>query len=65
MVHPDDVEKVKNLLSTIGDKKDEIDDFVIRFKDKNGNYRWVRWMGRLVRGRLGTPQVFLGKISDV
>lgn len=65
MVHPDDVEKVKTLLSTIGDDKDEIDDFVIRFRDKNGNYRWVRWMGRLVRGRLGTPQVFLGKISDV
>ena len=65
MVHPDDVPKVKTLLSTIGDNKDEVDDFVIRFKDKNGNYRWVRWMGRLVRGRLGTPQVFLGKISDV
>ena len=65
MVHPDDVPKVKNLLSTIGDESDEIDDFVIRFKDKNGNYRWVRWMGRLVRGRLGTPQVFMGKISDV
>ncbi|MDD5802691.1 diguanylate cyclase domain-containing protein [Blautia sp. HCP3S3_H10_1] len=65
MVHPDDVGKVKNLLSTIGEDKDEIDDFVIRFKDKNGNYRWVRWMGRLVRGRLGTPQAFLGKISDV
>lgn len=65
MVHPDDVEKVKNLLATIGDKRDEVDDFVIRFKDKDGNYRWVRWMGRLIRGRLGTPQVFLGKISDV
>ena len=65
MVHPDDVEKVKMLLATIGEEKDEINDFVIRFKDKNGNYRWVRWMGRLVRGRLGTPQVFLGKISDV
>ena len=65
MVHPDDVPKVKTLLSTIGDDKDEVDDFVIRFKDKNDNYRWVRWNGRLVRGRLGTPQVFLGKISDV
>lgn len=65
MVHPDDVEKVKNLLATIGDERDEVDDFVIRFKDKDGNYRWVRWMGRLIRGRLGTPQVFLGKISDV
>ena len=65
MIHPDDVEKVKHLLSTIGDEADEINDFVIRFKDKNGNYRWVRWMGRLVRGRLGIPQVFLGKISDV
>ena len=65
MVHPDDVAKVKALLSTIGDNSDEIDDFVIRFKDKNDNYRWVRWMGRLIRGRLGTPQAFLGKISDV
>lgn len=65
MVHPEDVPKVKTLLSTIGDESDEIDDFVIRFKDKNDNYRWVRWKGRLVRGRLGTPQVFLGKISDV
>lgn len=65
MIHPDDVEKVKNLLATIGDERDEVDDFVIRFKDKDGNYRWVRWMGRLIRGRLGTPQVFLGKISDV
>ena len=65
MVHPDDVPKVKTLLSTIGDDSDEINDFVIRFKDKNDNYRWVRWMGRLVRGRLGSPQVFLGKISDV
>ena len=65
MVHPDDVAKVKALLSTIGDNSDEIDDFVIRFKDKNYNYRWVRWMGRLIRGRLGTPQAFLGKISDV
>ena len=65
MIHPDDVRKVKNLLATIGDKSDEINDFVIRFKDKNGHYRWVRWMGRLVRGRLGIPQVFLGKISDV
>ena len=35
MVHPDDVAKVKALLSTIGDNSDEIDDFVIRFKDKN------------------------------
>ena len=57
--------KVKALLSSIGDNSDEIDDFVIRFKDKNDNYRWVRWMGRLIRGRLGTPQAFLGKISDV
>ena len=65
MVHPDDVAKVKALLSTIGDNSDEVDDFVIRFKDKNDNYRWVRWMGRLIRGRLGTPQAFLGKISDV
>lgn len=65
MIHPDDVPKVKNLLATIGDESDEINDFVIRFKDKNGHYRWVRWMGRLVRGRLGIPQVFLGKISDV
>lgn len=65
MVHPDDVAKVKALLSTIGNNSDEIDDFVIRFKDKNDNYRWVRWMGRLIRGRLGTPQAFLGKISDV
>ena len=47
MVHPDDVAKVKALLSSIGDNSDEIDDFVIRFKDKNDNYRWVRWMGRL------------------
>ena len=65
MIYPDDVEKVKNLLATIGDERDEVDDFVIRFKDKDGNYRWVRWMGRLIRGRLGIPQVFLGKISDV
>ena len=65
MIHPDDVEKVKNLLATIGDERDAVDDCVIRFKDKDGNYRWVRWMGRLIRGRLGTPQVFLGKISDV
>ena len=65
MIHPDDVSKVKKLLLTIGDTEDEVDDFVIHFKDKNGNYRWVRWTGRLVRGRLGTPQVFLGKISDV
>ena len=65
MIHPDDVGKVKHLLETIGVEKDEIDGFVIRFKDKDGNYRWVRWKGRLVRGRLGIPQVFLGKISDV
>lgn len=57
--------KVKHLLETISVEKDEIDGFVIRFKDKDGNYRWVRWKGRLVRGRLGIPQVFLGKISDV
>ena len=65
MIHPDDISKVKTLLLTIGDTEDEVDDFAIRFKDKNGNYRWVRWKGRLVRGRLGIPQVFLGKISDV
>ena len=47
-------DRVKALLSTIGNNSDEIDDFVIRFKDKNDNYRWVRWMGRLIRGRLGT-----------
>ena len=35
MVHPDDVAKVKALLSSIGDNSDEIDDFVIRFKDRN------------------------------
>lgn len=65
MIHPDDIEKMRKLLSTIGDETDEIDNFVIRFKDIDGNYRWVRWKGRLVRGRLGIPQVFLGKISDV
>ena len=32
MVHPDDVAKVKALLSTIGDNSDEIDDFVSNWK---------------------------------
>lgn len=66
MIHPDDIEKMRKLLSTIGDETDEIDNFVIRFKDIDGNYRWVRWKGRLVRGRLGGDEfiVFMSHTND-
>ena len=66
IIYPEDIPKVLALLESVEDMQDgELRDITIRFMDKNGNYRWVRWQARLSRGRLGKPQTLCGKISDV
>ncbi len=45
-VHPDDIEETLSILSRSGEKKEDILNFMNRYRCKDGSYRWIEWKSR-------------------
>lgn len=61
LVHPDDVERVKQSLQDHFDGKTEVYKCDFRLKDKKGNYQWVANYARVIERNLeNTPTRFIG-----
>lgn len=66
LVHPDDIPLLKGMLHEVDSMTEEqTKTLIIRFLNREGEYRWVRWQGKLLNDKDGMPQILIGKISDV
>ncbi len=66
-IHPDDIEKSMNTISSIShDSSDDLScDIEVRLCDKTGEYKWYRVVGKAVKRTDGTPETFYGVIADI
>jgi diguanylate cyclase (GGDEF)-like protein/PAS domain S-box-containing protein len=66
LMHPDDIEKHKNIIENCKNGRTESIESVVRLKAKDGTYRWI-----LVRGRIykydstGRVQALIGTHTDI
>jgi PAS domain S-box-containing protein len=62
-IHPEDVARVFAELSSLFDKDHYSHEY--RFRHKDGNYRWMQDVLRLIRDAEGSPQEIVGYWSDI
>ncbi len=49
-VHPDDIESTKQVMGELGKENSEVEGFVNRYKDINGDYRYIEWYAKVNNG---------------
>ena len=66
MIHPDDQAELKAFLRRIEHMQEDVpENIMLRFLDRQGQYRWMNCQGQLLRDKSGRPLVLIGKIADV
>lgn len=65
LLHPDDKEYATQTLDKYIDGKINKYEIEFRMKHKDGNYRWIRSKGKLIKDRKGIPMRVSGTHADV
>lgn len=65
LLHPDDVERLRNMLKSMVETGTEQMEEDVRFLNKNGDYRWMHCQAQLLLDRRGRAVMVVGKFSDV
>ncbi len=66
VLHPDDIPVLQKALDASEHMRtDQPQDLMVRFRNLEGEYRWMGCQGQILRDSAGKPLSLIGKISDV
>ncbi len=65
LVHPDDIENLKNTIAAHVKEPDQHVDIEYRIKHKDGTYLWVRCRGLAAKDKTGAPVWIAGSQTDI
>jgi PAS domain S-box-containing protein len=63
-IHPDDLERLEAAYGDAAARKDPFS-CDLRYRNQQGEYRWVRAKGRIWHGSDGQPEHLIGRLSDI